>query len=55
MNIFWKLNIKPNPVSLFVEFFPSFPFAIEGRMWDVTGLNPDHRLSIYFVCIVNEI
>ena len=27
---------------------PSFPFGIEGGMWDVTELIPDHCLSIYF-------
>ena len=27
---------------------PSFPFGIEGGMWDVIELIPDHRLSIYF-------
>ena len=25
-----------------------FPFGIEGRMWDVIVLIPDHYLSIYF-------
>ena len=28
---------------------PSFPFGIEGRMWNVIVLNPDLSLSIYFV------
>ena len=28
---------------------PSFPFGIEGGMWDVIVLIPDHCLSIYFV------
>ena len=27
---------------------PSFPFGIEGGMWDVIVLIPDHCLSIYF-------
>ena len=27
---------------------PSFPFGIEGGMWDVIVLIPDHNLSIYF-------
>ena len=27
-----------------------FPFCIEGGMWDVIVLIPDHCLSIYFVC-----
>ena len=27
---------------------PSFPFGIEGGMWDVVVLIPDHCLSIYF-------
>ena len=27
---------------------PFFPFRIEGRMWDVIVLIPDHCLSIYF-------
>ena len=27
---------------------PSLPFGIEGRMWVVTVLIPDHFLSIYF-------
>ena len=26
---------------------PSFPFGIEGGMWDVIVLIPDHCLSIY--------
>ena len=29
-------------------FCPSFPFGIEGRMWVVIVLIPDHCLSIYF-------
>ena len=29
----------------------SFPFGIEGGMWDVIVLIPDHCLSIYFVNI----
>ena len=28
---------------------PSFPFEIEGGMWNVVVLIPDHCLSIYFV------
>ena len=28
---------------------PSFPFGIEGVMWDVIVLIPDHCLSIYFL------
>ena len=28
---------------------PFFPFGIEGGMWDVIVLIPDHCLSIYFV------
>ena len=28
---------------------PSFPFGIEGRIWDVIVLIPDHCLSSYFV------
>ena len=33
-----------------VEFCvcPSYPFGIEGGMWDVIVLIPDHCLSIYF-------
>ena len=27
----------------------SFPFGIEGEMWDVIVLIPDHYLSIYLV------
>ena len=27
---------------------PSFPFGIEGRMWDVIVLIPDHCLSISY-------
>ena len=27
---------------------PSFPFGIEGRMWVVIVLIPDHCLSVYF-------
>ena len=26
---------------------PSFPFGIEGRMWDMIVFIPDHCLSIY--------
>ena len=35
----------------FVKFCvcPSFPFGIEGRMWDAIVLVPDHCFSIYFV------
>ena len=29
---------------------PSFPFGIEGRIWVVIVLIPDHCLSIYFIC-----
>ena len=34
----------------FVKFCvcPSFPFGIEGRMWDMTVLIPDHCFSSYF-------
>ena len=35
-------------------FVSSFPFGIEGGMWDVIVLIPDHCLSIYFewdVCV----
>ena len=28
---------------------PSFTFGIEGGMWDVIALIPDHCLSIYFI------
>ena len=28
---------------------PSFPFGIEGRLWDVIVIIPDHCLSIYFI------
>ena len=28
---------------------PSFPFGIEGGMWDVIVLFPDHSPSFYFV------
>ena len=28
--------------------YPSYPFGIEGRMWVVIVLIPDHNLSIYF-------
>ena len=27
---------------------PSFPFGIEGGMWDVIALIPDHLMSVYF-------
>ena len=27
---------------------PSFPFGLEGRMWDLTVLILDHCFSIYF-------
>ena len=30
---------------------PSFPFRIEGRMWDVIVLIPDLCFSIYFLWI----
>ena len=34
----------------FVKFYvcPSFPFGIEGGMWVVIVVIPDHCLSIYF-------
>ena len=34
----------------FVNFcvWPSFPFGIEGRMWDVIVLIPGHCFSVYF-------
>ena len=32
---------------------PSFPFGIEGRMWDVIVLIPGHCLSIYLLFILN--
>ena len=37
----------------FVKFCvcPSFPFGIEGRMWVVIVLIPDHYLSIYFTSL----
>ena len=28
---------------------PSLPFGIEGEMWDVIVLIPDHCLSFYYV------
>ena len=34
---------------------PSFPFGIEGGMWDVIVLIPDHCLSIYFAAIVGPL
>ena len=35
---------------MFIKFCvcPSFPSGIEGGMWDVIVLIPDHCLSIYF-------
>ena len=30
---------------------PSFPFGIEGGMWDVILLIPDHCLSIYLMSV----
>ena len=32
---------------------PSFPFGIEGGMWDLIVLIPDHCLSIYFIVSVH--
>ena len=32
---------------------PSFPFGIEGGMWDAIVLIPDHYLSIYFLQNIN--
>ena len=29
-------------------------FGVEGRMWDVIVLIPDHCLSIYFAAIVSK-
>ena len=36
-------------VGVLVKFCvcPSFPFGIEGRMWDVIVLIPDHCLCIF--------
>ena len=34
--------------SSFVGICQIFPFVIEGRMWDVSVLIPNHCLSIYF-------
>ena len=31
---------------------PSFPFGIDGRMWDVIVLIPGRCLSIYYDCLV---
>ena len=31
---------------------PSFPFGIEGGVWDVIVLIPDHCLSIYFTNLI---
>ena len=33
---------------------PSFSFGIEGGMWDVIVLIPDHCLSIYFKHVDND-
>ena len=33
---------------------PSFPFGIEGRMWDVIALIPDHCLSIHFTMLKSK-
>ena len=33
---------------------PSFPFGIEGGMWDVIVLFPDHCLSIYLEVLENS-
>ena len=33
---------------------PSFPFGIEGGMWDVIVFIPDHYLSIYFVSVPHK-
>ena len=33
---------------------PSFPFGIEGRMWGVIVLIPDHCLSIYFLDLISK-
>ena len=38
------------PLSNYLSNFcvcPSFPFSIEGGMWDVIVLIPDHCLCIY--------
>ena len=32
--------------------FPSFPFGIEGGIWDVIILIPDHYLSTYFTEVI---
>ena len=31
---------------------PSFPFGVEGGMWDVIVLIPDHCLYIYFAMLI---
>ena len=33
---------------------PSFPFGIEGGMWGVIVLIPDHCLSIYLALIIMD-
>ena len=37
-------------LQAFVKFCgcPSFPFGIEGRVWDLIVLIPDHCLSVYY-------
>ena len=32
---------------------PSFPFGIEGGMWDVIVFIPDHCLSVYFTLFLD--
>ena len=32
---------------------PSFPFGIEGVIWDVIVLIPDHFLSMYITCFIH--
>ena len=32
--------------------FPSFPFGIEGGMWNVIVLIPDYCLSVYFAVVI---
>ena len=39
---------------LSIYVFCYFPFGLEGRMWDLIVLIPDHCLSFYFSTLVSE-
>ena len=47
--LFIRLSVRVFRVRLSNFVCPSFPFGIEGGMWVVIVLIPDHCHSIYFI------